>query len=87
MFSTRAATQADKHTFLGAQLDHTTRGINERTYSWNLKPVLGCIGNYPGCGANLLCGSKIPMDELTVSPAVVEAIEIKMTVYWVRFVC
>ncbi|KAG5625419.1 hypothetical protein H5410_010637 [Solanum commersonii] len=38
-----------------------------------------------GCGANLLSGSKIPMDELTDSPAVVEAIEIKMTVYWVRF--
>ncbi|KAL3382539.1 hypothetical protein AABB24_002190 [Solanum stoloniferum] len=33
---TRAATQSDKHTFLGAQLDHTTRGIKERTYSWSL---------------------------------------------------
>uniref|UniRef100_A0A0V0HZH8 Putative ovule protein n=1 Tax=Solanum chacoense TaxID=4108 RepID=A0A0V0HZH8_SOLCH len=32
----RAATQSDKHTFLGAQLDHTTRGIKERTYSWSL---------------------------------------------------
>ncbi|KAH0731994.1 hypothetical protein KY289_003182 [Solanum tuberosum] len=52
---TRAATQSDKHTFLGAQLDHTTRG----------------------CGANLLSVSKIPMDKLTDSPAVVEAIEIR----------
>ncbi|KAH0727224.1 hypothetical protein KY284_003089 [Solanum tuberosum] len=33
---TRAATQSDKHTFLGARLDHTTRGIKGRTYSWSL---------------------------------------------------
>ncbi|KAH0731995.1 hypothetical protein KY289_003183 [Solanum tuberosum] len=38
---TRAATQSDKHTFLGAQLDHTTRGIKERTYSWSLVSITG----------------------------------------------
>ncbi|KAF3659374.1 hypothetical protein FXO38_12671, partial [Capsicum annuum] len=70
----RAATQADKRTIRGAstswQQQHKT------------DPVLALMVNYPDSGANWLSGSKIPVDEVTDSPAFVEAIEFKMTLYF-----